>query len=80
MKVSEKQLLMLVDIAKDSLRIAGNFGGYHPQIRLQLVNDIINQQSNELKEVDTSVDFKKELDKRLALENTDNVAKRARKT
>jgi len=52
MKVSEKQLLMLVDIAKDSLRIAGNFGGYHPQIRLQLVNDIINQQSNELKEVD----------------------------
>lgn len=55
MKVSEKQLLMLIDIAKDSLRIAGNFGGYHPQIRLQLVNDLINQQSNEPKEVDTVV-------------------------
>lgn len=54
MKVSEKQLLMLVDIAKDSLRIAGNFGGYHPQIRLQLVNDIINQQSNVVMEVDST--------------------------
>jgi hypothetical protein len=54
MKVSEKQLLMLVDIAKDSLRIGSVFGGYTPQIRLQLVNDVINQQSNELKEVDKS--------------------------
>lgn len=53
MKISEKQLLMLVDIAKHSLRVSGLFGGYSPQIRLQLINDIINQQSNELKEVDT---------------------------
>ena len=52
MKVSEKQLLMLLDIAKDSLRIKGIFGGYEPQVRLELVNDLINQQSNDLKETD----------------------------
>jgi len=52
MKISEKQLIMLMDIAKDSLRIKGIFGGYEPHVRLELVNDIINQQSNELKEVD----------------------------
>jgi hypothetical protein len=52
MKVSEKQLMMLIDILKDSLKIKGPFGGYDPQIRLQLVNDLINQQSNDLKEID----------------------------
>lgn len=54
MKVSEKQLLMLLDIVKDSLRIKGVFGGYEPQVRLELVNDLINQQSNDLKEIDSS--------------------------
>lgn len=53
MKITEKQLLMLMDVLKDSLRIKGYFGGYDPQTRLQLVNDILNQQSNEPKEVDT---------------------------
>ena len=53
MKVSEKQLIMLTDIAKQSLQIAGLFGGYDLPIRIQLVNDLINQQSNKLKEVDT---------------------------
>lgn len=52
MKVSEKQLMMLVDIAKDTLRFAGFIGGYDPQTRLQLVNQLINQQSDILKEVD----------------------------
>ena len=52
MKVSKKQLLMLLDIVKDSLRIKGGFGGYEPQVRLELVNDLINQQSNDLKELD----------------------------
>lgn len=54
MKVSEKQLLMLLDVLKDTLKIRGILGGYDPQTRLQLVNDLINQQSNELKEVDES--------------------------
>ena len=53
MKVSEKQLIMLTDIAKESLRMAGLFGGYDLPIRMQLVNDIINQQSNELKDVES---------------------------
>jgi hypothetical protein len=52
MKVSEKQLLMLMDIAKDTLRIANALGGYDLQTRLQLVNDLINQQSNDLKEIE----------------------------
>ena len=52
MKVSEKQLLMLMDITKDTLRIANVLGGYDLQTRLQLVNDLINQQSNDLKEID----------------------------
>lgn len=55
MKISEKQLLMLVDIAKDSLRILGPLGGYEPQTRLQMINDIMNQQSNSLVEVDPSI-------------------------
>lgn len=54
MKVSEKQLLMLLDVLKDTLKIKGIVGGYDPQTRLQLVNDLINQQSNELKEVNES--------------------------
>jgi len=52
MKVSEKQLLMLLDILKDSLKISGYFGGYDPQTRIQLVNDLLNQQSNEPKEIE----------------------------
>ena len=56
MKVSEKQLLMLMDIAKDTLKISNVLGGYDPQTRLQLVNDLINQQSNELKEIDEKTD------------------------
>ena len=52
MRVSEKQLLMLLDVLKDSLRIKGAFGGYDLQVRLQLTNDLINQQSNDLKELD----------------------------
>jgi hypothetical protein len=52
MKLSSKQAMMLLDIAKDSLHILGNVGGYSPEVRLQLVNDVINQQSNTLKDTD----------------------------
>ena len=52
MKVSEKQLIMLVDILKDTLKIVGTLGGYDVQTRLQLTNDIMNQQSNEIREVE----------------------------
>lgn len=52
MKISEKQLLMLMDILKDSLRIVGVIGGYDTPTRLQLVNDLMNQQSNDIREVE----------------------------
>ncbi len=52
MNVSEKQLLMLMDILKDSLRIDGVIGGYNLQTRLQLTNDLMNQQSNSLREIE----------------------------
>lgn len=52
MKVSEKQLLMLMDILKDTLKFSNVMGGYDLPTRLQLINDLMNQQSNELKEVE----------------------------
>lgn len=52
MRVSEKQLLMLMDILKDSLKFSNVMGGYDLATRLQLINDLMNQQSNEPKEVD----------------------------
>lgn len=53
MKVSEKQLIVLFDIAKYSLQIIGNVAGYDENTRRNLVNDILNQQSNELIDVKT---------------------------
>lgn len=52
MKVSEKQLLMLMDILKDTLKFSNVLGGYDLPTRLQLINDLVNQQSNEPREVD----------------------------
>jgi hypothetical protein len=51
MKVSEKQLMVLFDIAKYSLHIIGSIAGYDENTRRNLVNDIINQQSNVLIDV-----------------------------
>jgi hypothetical protein len=49
MKISEKQIIMLLDIAKDTLRIAGiRFGGYDRDSVQELINQIINQQSDDL--------------------------------
>ncbi len=52
MKVSEKQLIMLIDVLKATLPIVKPIGGYDHQVRLQLANDLINQQSNNLVETD----------------------------
>lgn len=51
MRITEKQLLMLLDIAKASTVLVGVWGGYSPQDRIRLVNDIINQQSNDIQEI-----------------------------
>jgi len=55
MKVSEKQLMMLLDVLKDTLKISNTLGGYDLQTRLQLTNDLINQQSNDLKDLEPPV-------------------------
>lgn len=52
MKISEKQLLMLVDIAKDTCRMGMSVGGYSPRTRVQLINDILNQQNNTPRQVE----------------------------
>lgn len=54
MKVSERQLLMLLDIAKDSIRIVDYMGGYSVEQRMKLVNEMINQQNAKLVETDES--------------------------
>lgn len=41
---------MLMDVLKATLSIVKPIGGYDHQIRLQLANDLINQQSNDLVE------------------------------
>lgn len=51
MKITEKQLLMLIDIAKESTLSVGSRGGYRQEDRIRLVNDIINQQSDEIIDV-----------------------------
>lgn len=74
MKISEKQLMMLLDIAKGSLDTKNPIGGYTFQVRIKLVNDIMNQLSNELKDVEP-VDYKEQLDKALHLVPVDDVGK-----
>jgi len=55
MKISEKQLIMLMDVLKDTLKVSNTLGGYSQSTRLQLVNDLINQQSNDLKNVESEM-------------------------
>ena len=48
MKLTNKQAMMLFDIAKGSLAISGGCFSYNKEVRHQLVNTILNQQSDEL--------------------------------
>ena len=75
MKISEKQLLMLVDIAKDTCAITDVVGGYDPQTRVQLINDIINQQNDKPMEIDDSKKkfFKVPAPKSHSLEEIDKI-------
>jgi len=52
MKLSEQQAHILFDILKYSCRIGGNICGYERQVRLDLVSEILNQQSDEIIELD----------------------------
>lgn len=53
MKISEQQLMMLLDTLKDSLRIddGGKVFTYSTEARHELINDIVSQQDTEVKEV-----------------------------
>ena len=50
MKISEKQLMMLLDIAKESLAIV-NPMPYDQETRSKLVDQILNQQDDRLKDI-----------------------------
>jgi hypothetical protein len=54
MKISEKQLQALFQIAIDSLRVnvVGNYFQYDSKTRASLVNDIIDQQNTKLVDID----------------------------
>lgn len=54
MKISNKQLMMLVDILKASLPLVDSSSftlAYSQEQRVKLANQIINQQSKKLKEI-----------------------------
>jgi hypothetical protein len=50
MLITEKQLLILIDVLKDSLCIVGHFC-IPKQQRIDLYSAILNQQSDKLKEI-----------------------------
>lgn len=51
MKVTEKQLLVMIVILNESLQIHGHFS-ISNETRLTLLNKIYNQQSDEAKDMD----------------------------
>ena len=51
MILSEKQALILLDLAKYTLCLAGTVAGYNEETRSRLVNEIINQQPDRLIEI-----------------------------
>ncbi|MDD4804497.1 MAG: hypothetical protein PHN69_04915 [Candidatus Pacebacteria bacterium] len=59
MKISENQLLVLLNILETTLRFAdrkdGSIFGYTQKQRLDTYNEIINQQSRKLVELDKDI-------------------------
>ena len=58
MKLSDKQAIILFDIAKESLKFVGVFSGYTSSSRVELVNEILEQQSNKPIELKKSMKHK----------------------
>ena len=58
MKLTDKQAIVLFQIAMDSLRISDNrtIFSFDHQYRLNLVNNIISQQNNEVIDIDIGAD------------------------
>ena len=51
MKITEKQLVILLEVLRASLRIV-NFMPLDQKSRKEIYNEIVNQQSDELKDID----------------------------
>jgi len=52
LRVSFKQVLVLIDVMKASIQhCEGTFGGYPKRVREMVINQIINQQSDSLIEL-----------------------------
>lgn len=51
MKLSSKQALVLFELAKWTVHVSGTVCGYDEKTRLKIINEIINQQSDEVKEL-----------------------------
>ena len=51
MRLTNKQALVLYDIAQWACQIAGGVGGYSHETIQAVVNSIINQQSDEVREL-----------------------------
>ena len=52
MRLTEKQAIILYDIAKYSVGFAGGFAGYDRETISQILDQILNQQSDEIIELD----------------------------
>lgn len=52
MKISERQLQLLMIVLQDSVGIEWSGFTLHTKIRIDLFQDIVNQQSREIKEVE----------------------------
>jgi hypothetical protein len=63
MRVTEKQLLIMFRVLEGSLTIVDrndmNLFGYNSETRRQVFNQILNQQSDEIKEFTDESDIKK---------------------
>jgi len=48
MKLTDKLAIMLFDIARDTLNIQANLGGYNAEARLEIINQIMGIQSDKI--------------------------------
>lgn len=56
MRLTEKQAIILFDIAKYSMSFSGGCAGYDRETISKIVDQILNQQSDEIIELDRSKD------------------------
>jgi hypothetical protein len=63
MRLTEKQAIILFDIAKYAMSFVGGVGGYDRATISKTVDQILNQQSDEIIELDRSKDASKDTTK-----------------